>query len=331
MIIALSHAFSLSTPDDADWECPTIPGGKEARQELFSKAEEVLKQCFARRPNYNDIIPSLLRGGIGIMEANCGMAIHVPLKPMLGSITRDLIEMLAKLNGRAFSCEFKYDGQRAQIHCDSGGKVSIFSRNLELVTSKYPDLVELVPKIRGKGVQSFVMEGEIVAIDPETGQIKPFQILAGRERKNVDAGSISIDVCLFAFDLMYLDGRELLSRPFRERRELMHSMFTEIPMKFVWVRSLDATSIDVDGVREFFRSSLEAKCEGIMVKVLDNSNEPLALTPKEDIEDGIEEVAASVTMKGKGKETEKRAGGRKNSLLATYEPDKRLEVSQARM
>lgn len=331
MVIALSHAFSLSAPNDADWECPTIPESREARQKLFSKAEEVLKQCFARRPNYNDIIPSLLRGGIDIIEANCGMAIHVPVKPMLGSITRDLIEMLTKLNGRAFSCEFKYDGQRAQIHCDSNGKVSIFSRNLELMTPKYPDLVELVPKIRGEGVQSFVMEGEIVAVDPETGQIKPFQILAERERKNVDAGSISIDVCLFAFDLMYLDGRELLSRPFRERRELMHSMFTEIPMKFVWVRSLDATSIDVDAVREFFRSSLKAKCEGIMVKVLDNSHEPLALTPEEDIEDAIEEVATSVTIKGKGKEIEKRAGCRKKSFLATYEPDRRLEVSQAQM
>lgn len=329
MLIALSRAFTLSAPDGADWEAPTIPESKEGRQELFSKAEEVLKQCFARRPNYNDIIPSLLSGGVGIMEAECGMAIHVPLKPMLGSITRDLAEMLTKLQGRDFSCEFKYDGQRAQIHCDSEGKVSIFSRHLELMTPKYPDLVALVPKFRGEGVQSFIMEGEVVAIDPQTGDIKPFQTLAGRERKNVDAGSISVDVCLFAFDLMFLNGQELLSRPFRERRELMHSMFIEIPMKFIWVKSLDATSADVDAIRGFFRSSLEIKCEGIMVKVLDNSNEPLVLTPEEELEEDTKDKTPSV-KKGKEKEKRKWKGGRRKALLATYEPDKRLEVSQQR-
>lgn len=326
MLIALSRAFSLSAPDGADWEPPAIPNSKEERQELFSKVEEILKQCFARRPNYNDIIPSLLNGGVAVMEAECGMAIHIPLKPMLGSITRDLAEMLTKLQGRTFSCEFKYDGQRAQIHCDSEGKVSIFSRHLELMTSKYPDLVELVPKIRGEGVHSFIMEGEVVAIDPRTGDIKPFQTLAGRERKNVNVGNINVDVCLFAFDLMYLNGHELLSRPFRERRELMHNMFVEIPTKFIWVKNLDATSADVDIVREFFRSSLEARCEGIMVKVLDNSNGLLIPTPEETEDDPEEETAPSV-KKGKAKEKDKSKGGRRKALLATYEPDKRLEVN----
>lgn len=320
MLIALSRAFLLSAPDGAEWETPEIPRDKEGRQTAFSKAEEVLKQCFARRPNYNDIVPALLRGGIGILEGGCGMAIHVPLKPMLGSITRDLAEMLVKLQGQAFSCEFKYDGQRAQIHCDSDEKVSIFSRHLELMTSKYPDLVELVPKIRGGDVQSFIMEGEVVAIDPQTGNIQPFQTLAGREKKNVEPGSINVHVCLFAFDLMYLNGQELLSRSFRERRKLMKSMFVEIPRKFIWAKSLDAISTDVDRVRRFFRSSLEAKCEGIMVKVLDNRNDPQILPPDEDEAVGEESAPAP---KGKGEGKVKSVRGK--ALLATYEPDKRLE------
>ena len=91
---------------------------------------------------------------------------------MLGSITRDLDEMLVKLQDRDFACEYKYDGQRAQIHCDESGRVSVFSRHLELMTSKYPDLVALVPKIRGEGVESFVLEGEVVAVDTSTGDRK---------------------------------------------------------------------------------------------------------------------------------------------------------------
>jgi DNA ligase-1 len=207
VLIALARAFSFSRPKDALWDCPEVPKEKEERQELFAKAEEILKQCFARRPNYNDLIPTLLYGGIEALEEKCGMALHIPLKPMLGSITRDLDEMLVKLHGRDFTCEYKYDGQRAQIHCDEKGRVSIFSRHLELMTSKYPDLVALVPKIRGEDVTSFILEGEVVAVDAATGKLKPFQTLAGRERKNVDISNVSVTVCLFAFDLMYMNGQ----------------------------------------------------------------------------------------------------------------------------
>ena len=218
MLIALSRAFSLSAPEGATWKLPDLPVNKEGKQEVFRQSEEAIKQCFSRRPNYNDIVPCLLSGGVQSLESNCGMGIHIPLKPMLGSITRDLAEMLVKLQGRDFSCEYKYDGQRAQIHCDEFGKVSVFSRHLELMTTKYPDLADLVPRIRGEGVRSFIMEGEVVAVDGETGSVKNFQTLAGRERKNVDVGGISIEVCLFAFDLMYLNGQASSPKDVSRRR-----------------------------------------------------------------------------------------------------------------
>lgn len=81
--------------------------GKDARQEIYARAEEVMKQCFARRPNYNDIVPVLLEGGIEALKERCSSELHIPLKPMLGSITRDLGEMLVKLQGREFACEYK--------------------------------------------------------------------------------------------------------------------------------------------------------------------------------------------------------------------------------
>lgn len=310
VLIALARAFSLSRPRDAAWHGPEIPRGKEARQELFGRAEEVLKRCFARRPNYNDLVPALIGGGIEGVEKDCGMALHCPLKPMLGSITRDLDEMLVKLQDRDFACEYKYDGQRAQIHCDESGRVSVFSRHLELMTSKYPDLVALVPKIRGEGVESFVLEGEVVAVDPSTGELKPFQALAGRERKNVEIGNINVSVCLFAFDLMYMNGQELLSRSFRSRRELLRTKFTAIDGQFTWVQSMDAASSDAAAVRAFFKSALASKCEGIMAKVLDNTAMPIHPTVEEE---------------GKASASKRPPKSRRKPLLATYEPDKRLE------
>jgi DNA ligase 1 len=331
MLIALSRAFLLSRPPDADFPLKSQKElaklKKDALAEVWSKPEETVKACFAKRPNYNDLIPVLLEVGVcDELLVRCGLALHIPLRPMLGSITRDLSEMLTKLQGRDFSCEYKYDGQRAQVHCDDQGKVSIFSRHLELMTDKYPDLVALIPKIRGEGVSSFIMEGEVVAVDRESGDLKTFQTLANRARKDVAIGSVKVEVCLFSFDLMFLNGESLLDRPFRERRELLRGLFTEVPNQFTWVKSIDATSQDSETVLEFFKSATDIKCEGIMVKILDNLPNPALMDDSSNptTNDDPPELPEK-TAKGKKKAVEPEKRTRRKALLATYEPDKRLD------
>jgi len=342
MLIALSRAFLLSRPSGATFpiklQSDLINLKKEQLAEVHAKGEELVKACFARRPNYNDLVPCLLQVGISDeLLLRCGLALHIPLRPMLGSITRDLGEMLTKLQGRDFSCEYKYDGQRAQVHCDEKGKVSIFSRHLEVMTDKYPDLVALVPTIRGEGVSSFILEGEVVAVDQGTGDLKAFQTLTNRAKKDVAIGSIKVNVCLFSFDLMYLNGEELLDRPFRERRALLRSLFVEIPNQFMWVKNIDATSSDSETVLDFFKNATDIKCEGIMVKVLDNIPNPALPSPSND-DSNIDEISAppppKPAKKNKSKalaseravEKEKASqGSRRKALLATYEPDKRLD------
>ncbi|EXF76535.1 DNA ligase I [Colletotrichum fioriniae PJ7] len=337
MLIALSRAFLLSRPPGAEFPLRSVRDlqklKKEELAEVWSRPEEILKACFARRPNYNDLVPVLLEIGVcDELLLRCDLTLHIPLRPMLGSITRDLSEMLTKLQGRDFACEFKYDGQRAQIHCDENGKISIFSRHLELMTDKYPDLVALMPKVRGEGVNSFIMEGEVVAVDSETGDLKNFQTLSNRARKDVAIGSVQVNVCMFAFDLMFLNGQPLLNRPFRERRELLRSMFIEVPRQFTWVQSLDATSQDSDTVLEFFKAATDIKCEGIMVKILDNLTDvPYQGDGAVDADGEVaEEPRTPSKSKSRGKGTKDEEGaakkkGRRKPLLATYEPDKRLD------
>ncbi|KAF7720115.1 DNA ligase [Penicillium ucsense] len=332
MLIALARAFLYSKPEGADWT--TRPREELARlkkdelAEIYSNAEELVKASYARHPDYNDLVPCLLE--IGVNEellVRCGLALHIPLRPMLGSITRDLADMLTKLQGRDFSCEYKYDGQRAQVHYDENGKVSIFSRHLELMTEKYPDLVALVPEIRGEGVSSFILEGEVVAVDSESGDLKTFQTLTNRAKKNVDIGAIKVNVCLFSFDLMYLNGEPLLNRPFRERRELLRSLFVKIPNRFTWVKNLDATSADSEAVLEFFKGATDAKCEGIMVKVLDNassSNGATTITTTTDLESSDNTKNNNSNSNAETK-LPKEKPTRRKALLSTYEPDKRLE------
>ncbi|KAH6623353.1 hypothetical protein F5144DRAFT_359001 [Chaetomium tenue] len=345
MLIALSRAFLLSKPPGASFPIQNAQDlaklKKDELAEVWARGEELVKASYARHPDYNDLIPVLLEIGISDeLLIRCGLTIHIPLRPMLGSITRDLSEMLTKLQGRDFACEYKYDGQRAQVHCDTNGKVSIFSRHLELMTDKYPDLVALVPKFRGDGVESFIMEGEVVAVDRATGELKNFQTLTNRARKDVAIGAITIDVCLFAFDLMYLNGESLLDQPFRRRRDLLRSLFVEIPHHFTWVKSLDATSQDSEPVLEFFKSALENKCEGIMVKTLDNLP---TLEYRGDEPDQPPEEPPGTKLPPKKTNKPKRPKTttptstttttpttpppktRRKPLLATYEPDKRLD------
>ena len=350
MLIALSRAFLLSRPAGSDFaiklQSDLAKLSKQELAEVYSHGEELVKASFARRPNYNDLVPTLLEIGIADeLVIRCGLALHTPLRPMLGGITRDLGEMLTRLEARDFSCEFKYDGQRAQVHCDEKGKVTIFSRHLEVMTDKYPDLVALVPKIRGESVSSFILEGEVVAVDRDSGELKPFQILANRARKDVVIQSVKVDVCLFAFDLMYLNGEELLDRSFRERRSLLRSLFVEIPNHFTWVKSIDATSADLEAISDFFKQATDIKCEGIMVKVLDNApnpelqtdaeleaatNEPVMPepppTPSKPKKKGKTKSKKSTTTEpvDRDADSEKKSSRRK-ALLSTYEPDKRLD------
>ena len=93
-----------------------------------------------------------------------------------------------------------------QIHVLEGGEVRIYSRNQENNTSKYPDIIKRLPKSLGDNVKSCVIDSESVAYDLEKKQIQPFQVLSTRKRKDANEDDIKVQVCVFAFDLLYLNG-----------------------------------------------------------------------------------------------------------------------------
>ena len=94
MLIALSRAFLLSRPPDATFDVkPQSELAKLKKDELarlYARNEELVKASFSRRPNYNDLVPCLLETGVSEeLLLRCGLGLHVPLRPMLGNITRD--------------------------------------------------------------------------------------------------------------------------------------------------------------------------------------------------------------------------------------------------
>jgi DNA ligase-1 len=149
-----------------------------------------------------------------------------------------------------------------------------------------------------------VLEGEVVAWDKLAG-MQNFQSLAARARKNVEAGTVKQQVCLFGFDLMFLNGESLLSKSLRERRDIFKTHFMEVEDRFTFVKSIDCPENSEEEVIAFYKAATDAKCEGIMAKLLEN------------------EVQIDVPTND-DKEAPKR-GNRKKALLATYTPDQRLE------
>ena len=111
------------------------------------------------------------------------------------------------------------------------------------------------------------MDCEVVAWDGEAGKILPFQILSTRKRKDVTVDSVQVRVVLFAFDLLYWNGESLLQRSLRERREILHEHFKEVPNEFYFAKSIDSTT--VEDIQIFLDEAVQSSCEGLMVKTLD--------------------------------------------------------------
>lgn len=166
----------------------------------------------------------MVERGIFNLRDNCKLQPGVPLKPMLAKPTKSITEVLDRFEGKNFTCEYKYDGERAQIHyvaedspqqytssVPGSGKAAkglsaIFSRNSEDLSKKYPDILAKVNTWIKKESKSFVLDCETVAWDLVEKKVLPFQQLMTRKRKDVKAEDVKVKVCVFAFDMLFYNG-----------------------------------------------------------------------------------------------------------------------------
>lgn len=118
---------------------------------------------------------------------------------MLACPTRGVGEVLQKFESTKFTCEWKYDGERAQIHLLENGEIRIYSRNQENNTSKYPDIISRFQSWiePSASVRSAILDTEAVAWDTDKKQILPFQILSTRKRKDAVEADIKVQVIYF--------------------------------------------------------------------------------------------------------------------------------------
>ncbi|KAG0340711.1 hypothetical protein BG000_011268 [Podila horticola] len=320
VVVALAQAIVLSRPDIKKLS-------KEKLQNELEEAASVVKSVYSELPCYDMIVPALLSGDIEGLQKACKLTPGIPLKPMLAHPTKALTDILDRFENVAFTCEYKYDGERAQIHKLEEGSTMIYSRNSENMSAKYPDVMERLYKFAKTDTKSFVLDCEAVAWDREQKCILPFQVLSTRKRKDVKEEDIKVQVCIFAFDLLYLNGESLLREPLAKRRQLLLEHFLEVDGEFAFAKSMNSTQIE--DIQTFLDQSVADNCEGLMVKTMDGteaSYEPSKrsrnwLKVKKDylagVGDSIDLVVIGAYI-GRGKRTGVYGG----YLLACYDPER---------
>ncbi len=226
-------------------------GGRQARAEV--------ERAYNLTSDLGFVAARIARGGLAALR-RVSVVVGKPIRPMLAERLGDPREILQKLGGRCIA-EYKYDGERLQIH-RRGEEVQIFSRRLERITAQYPDVVALV-RTHLKARRA-ILEGEVVAVDPESGELRSFQDLMPRRRKYGIAEAVrQIPTALFVFDALYLDGEDLTRTPYARRRAaLQRAMTTGERFQLAASREVE----DPEALQAFFEEAIAEGCEGLLCK-----------------------------------------------------------------
>ncbi len=224
-------------------------------------ARPIIERAYNLRADLGNVAKIVAEKGI---EALKGIKpeVGIPVRPMLAERLSSPIEILKKAGGKAL-VEYKYDGERAQIH-KKGRKVWIFSRRLENITRQYPDVVDYT--LKHLKANEAIIEGEIVAYDPDTGDLRPFQELMHRKRKHdIHIAMKEYPVKVFLFDLLYADGIDYTEKPIVERRKKLEEIIE--PSEVFKIAEYIITE-DPEELEKFFLKAIEDGVEGVVVKAL---------------------------------------------------------------
>ena len=272
-----------------------------------------------------------------------GVTVGVPVRMAAAERLPTPVEIMEKMGGK-LAAEPKYDGFRVQVHLDKarrqesgdgseeqlgleglkgtekGPWVRIFSRNLENTTPMFPEIATAAQKLP---VKSAIFEGEAIAFNPETEEFEPFQETAKRKRKyGVKEKAVELPLKVFAFDLLYLDGKDLTQKPYAERRAALEKLVAG--QEDTLMVAEERIFTDAKELEAFFMEEIEHGLEGIMTKRLDGVYQAgvrnfnwvkLKRVEHGKLEDTIDCVVLGY-YKGRGKRTQFGIGG---FLVAVYD------------
>lgn len=257
-------------------------GMPRADKEIKSQIE----QKYRIHPDIGLVAKKLKQKGLkGLNDID--MEVGVPVHAMLAQRMSGPGEIIERMQ-QAW-VEYKFDGTRVQLHMDRDKKMEMeefeqqslfdvekemtfiktYTRNLEETTHQYPDIIEAAEK--QIDAKSIILDGEAIGIDKETGEFLPFQETIQRKRKHgVGEYAKEIPLKYLVFDLLYLNGKSLIEKTLKERREILKNIVK--PGDVIEVDEYVLTD-DAKKLEEYLKEALEKGLEGIMVKRPDTGYE----------------------------------------------------------
>jgi DNA ligase-1 len=333
-LAGLVGLLELATPLEARYLLRTVTGTLrlgigtatilDALAEVYAggrKARPVLERAYNICSDLGLVASTLASGGLAEVE-RIEVRAGNPVRPMLAQRLSSPAEILAKMGG-ACAAEYKYDGIRVQVHRTADGGLELFTRGLERVSTQFPEVVELLDQsLKSREV---ILEGEVVATDPVSGELRPFQDVMFRRRKHGITEAVSdYPVSLFCFDLLYADGTDLTRLPYLERRARLTQAIT--PSARLRLATAEQVS-DEPALEMVFEQAVAEGCEGVICKSLDPTAGYQAgargwqwIKLKRDYRTELSDTLDLVIvggLAGRGR----RAGMYGALLLAVYDPD----------
>ncbi|MEM3881418.1 MAG: ATP-dependent DNA ligase [Candidatus Bathyarchaeia archaeon] len=287
-------------------------GGKEAR--------ELTERAYNISSDLGRVAKVLAEQGLeGIKQFQ--VVVFEPIRPMLAERLSSPEEILEKLGGKCVA-EYKYDGERVQAH-KKGEEVVLYSRRLENISDQYPDAIALVRE--HVKAQEAILEAECVAVDLDTGEMRPFQELMHRRRKyEIEQAMEQYPVSLFMFDALYVDGKDLTLEAYPVRRKALEKVLKESDRVKAAKHILTSNAAELEA---FFEEAIAEGCEGLICKSIGKDSVYQAgargwlwIKYKRDYKSEMTDTVDLVVVgafHGRGK----RAGTYGALLLAAYNPE----------
>jgi DNA ligase-1 len=225
----------------------------EAVAAAFAVAPAALRRALMLHADLGAVAAVAARDGeAGLAEV--GLEVLSPLKPMLASPAASIEEAVSGL----VSVEWKLDGARIQVH-RKGSEVRVFTRNLNDITDRLPEVVSVVLAL---DEESVVLDGEAMALRPD-GTPQPFQETMSRFGTEERAFA-EVPLFPFFFDVLHVAGQDLIDRPLHER---LTRLDTIVPGERLIPRLSTADPLEAS---RFLDEAMEARQEGVMVKDRDS-------------------------------------------------------------
>ena len=262
----MSELFARSTAAEQQFLSALIVG--DVRQGAL---EGVLAEAVARAagvPGDRVRRAAMMAGDLGVVAgalmaegesalARYQLELFRPIQPMLADSAPSVSDALVPYSLALL--EWKLDGARIQVHRRED-RVAVYTRNLNDVTSRVPEVVEAVQALPAR---ELILDGEVIALTPDAKPLS-FQVTMSRFGRRLDAQALRTELPLtpFFFDLLWHDGEAILDRPLSERLRRLDSV---VPPA---ARVPRLVTGDVDEAKAFDADARARGHEGVMVKSL---------------------------------------------------------------